>query len=107
MNGNKLNKMDETEWNRSAKRCLDACGKLLAWIDNAKTAIVAEFRDKVAGQAHMVELAVNEAEALAWQTDFPQLFFPALAVEKASAVAAWNARQQALRRERTAFALAA
>jgi hypothetical protein len=44
----------------------------------------------------LLELAMNEAEALAWQTDFPQLFFPTLAAEKAGAVAGWHARQRRL-----------
>ena len=45
----------------------------------------------------MLRLALTEAEALAWQTDFPHLFFPALAAEKAQAAVAWHQRQRAVR----------
>lgn len=81
-----------------AERCLATCRKLLNQIADVKTQVLAEFRDRVADQQHLLELAVNEAEAIAWQTDFPQLFFPALAAEKATAVAGWHSRQQSLRR---------
>jgi hypothetical protein len=37
---------------------------------------------------------LNEAEALAWQTDYPQLFFPTLAMEKVQAVVSRRPRQQ-------------
>ena len=48
--------------------------------------------------AHLLRLALNEAEGLAWQTEFPQLVFPVLAQEKAEAAVAWHQRQLALRR---------
>jgi hypothetical protein len=88
------------------KVCLDSCRKLLARIENAKADIVAEFRDKLEEHQHVLELAVNEAEALAWEEGLPQLLFPTLAVEKASAVATWHNRQQSLLR-RTSPMLAA
>ena len=79
-------------------RCIDSCRKLLAQIENVKEQVVAEFRDRVEEHQHLLDLAVNEAEALAWQTEFPQLFFPTLATEKARAVTGWHLRQQSLRR---------
>jgi hypothetical protein len=48
-------------------------------------------------QPRLLQHALNEAEAIAWQTGFPQLVFPSLALEKAHAVAAWEARQRTLR----------
>lgn len=81
------------------QRCLATCRKLLAQISDVKSQVLAEFQDRVAGQQRLLELAVNEAEALAWQTDFPHLFFPALAAEKATAVAGWNSRQAWMRRQ--------
>jgi len=57
-------------------------------------------------QRKLVELALNEAEALAWQTPFPQLVFPTLAEEKATALANWRARQDALRRRESERSLA-
>jgi hypothetical protein len=87
-------------------RCMTTCKKLLAQIDDVKAQVVAEFRDRLEGHQRVLELAVNEAEALAWETGFPQLLFPTLATEKASAVTGWHLRQQSLRR-RTAPELVA
>lgn len=78
--------------------CAASCRKILEQIENLKTRIVSEFREGLAQDQHVLELAVNEAEALAWQSGFPQLFFPALALEKAHAISNWYARQQSLRR---------
>ena len=82
-------------------RCVASCRKLLAQIENVKAQVVAEFRDRLDDHQHVLDLAVNEAEALAWQTGFPQLLFPVLAVEKAHAVTGWHMHQQSLR-QRTA-----
>ena len=46
---------------------------------------------------------LNEAEAAAWQTRYPHLFFPTLATEKVQAVIAWDTKRQALQRARRAF----
>lgn len=43
---------------------------------------------------HLLHLAITEAAALAERTSFPQLFLPALALEKVEAAAAWHMRQQ-------------
>ena len=45
----------------------------------------------------LIELAVNEAEALAWQSGHPDLVFLALAEEKLDALDTWIARQEKLR----------
>jgi hypothetical protein len=56
------------------------------------------FRTKFATlwerRPHLLHLAITEAAALAERTGFPQLFLPALALEKAEAAAAWHLRQQ-------------
>ncbi len=52
-------------------------------------------------------LALNEAEALAWETEFPHLVFPALAQEKINELARWHQRQRAVRRNEPILALAA
>jgi hypothetical protein len=88
-------------------QCVASCRKLLQGIEHAKTRIVAEFQARLAGQEHLLELAINEAEALAWESGFPQLLFPTLALEKAHAVAAWQARQDDLRRRSASLAFAA
>jgi hypothetical protein len=82
-------------------RCVASYRKILAQLEDVKEQVVEEFRGRLENHQHVLELAVNEAEALAWQTGFPQLFFPTLATEKASAVTSWHLRQQSLR-ERTA-----
>jgi hypothetical protein len=64
-------------------RCLSSCGKLLAQI---KGAILAELQATISLHEEVIQMAVNEAEALACKTEFPQLFFPTLAMEKVQAV---------------------
>jgi hypothetical protein len=58
-------------------------------------------------EPRLLRLALNEAEALAWQTGFPQLVFPSLAAEKAQGVSQWYRRQNAIRRRNGALAFAA
>lgn len=109
-----MNKNIETgkELNSNAQsnfggRCLESCRKLLAQIENVRAQVVAEFRDRLDDHQHVLDLALNEAEALAWETGFPQLLFPTLATEKASAVTGWHLRQQLLRERTSRLPLAA
>ena len=88
-------------------RCVASYKRLLAQIEEVKAAVVNEFRDRLEADQRVLELAVNEAEALAWQTGFPQLLFPDLAAEKAHAVAGWHERQEALRRRTLPHLIAA
>lgn len=74
--------------------CVTSCRKVLAQIARAKEAIFAESRNTLQTQEHLLRLALNEAEALAWQTSYPHLVFPVLATEKVQEVADWNAHQQ-------------
>jgi len=69
------------------------CSKVLAQIRDTKAAILAESRDTLKVQEQLLRLALNEAEALAWQTVYPQLLFPALAAEKIRGLAAWHSHQ--------------
>jgi hypothetical protein len=80
-------------------RCLQSCKKLLARIEQVKTKIAKEYQV----HGHALQLALNEAEALAWQTDYPHLLFPALAFEKVQAAVAWQTRQQSVRRQQPRF----
>jgi hypothetical protein len=108
MSANRNVKVGQTDFKPNfSERCIASCRKLLAQIEDVKAQVVAEFRGRLEGHQHVLELALNEAEALAWQTDFPQLFFPALATEKAGAVAQWHSRQQSLRRRTSPMLLAA
>ena len=54
--------------------------------------------------AHLLHLALTEAEALAWQTPIPHLVFPVLAVEKAQTAIQWHVRQRRMRADEQAFA---
>ena len=48
-------------------------------------------------EPRLLRQALNEAEAIAWQTGFPQLVFPSLALEQARAAAIWENRQRTMR----------
>ena len=106
-----MNATEQIEKNNGAsptlrKACLASCRKLIGQIDKAKHAILAEFRDALGGQEQMLHLALNEAEALAWQTAYPHLVFPELAKEKAQEAVKWEQRQQEMNagHSRLAFA---
>jgi len=75
-------------------RCAGSCQKILAQVARAKDAVVAQFRDLVVEHEHALQLALIEAEALAWQTEVPQLVFQDLAEEKARGVVSWIAQQR-------------
>ena len=86
---------------------LGACQRVLAAIEQAKDSLKAQFTGLREDHEHMLHLALNEAEALAWQTTYPHLLFPTLAEEKVQAVNVWAQRQQAVRQGRLLTALAA
>lgn len=85
------------------KACLAACQKVLERIARAKEMIFDEARGTFRAQEHLLRLALNEAEAEAWQTAYPDLVFPDLATEKMQAIVAWDTKFQTLRRARYAF----
>ncbi|MDB6110987.1 MAG: hypothetical protein JWR69_2737 [Pedosphaera sp.] len=95
----KTNVKNLTKTDSLPTRCSNSCRKLLAQIEQAKDAIIAEFRDSFKAQQQLLHRALEEAQALACQTEFPLLVFPTLALEKAQAVVA---RQVAQHPERTA-----
>ena len=83
-----------------------ACGqRVLRQIDAAKRTLFEESFKTLGRHEHLLRLVLNEAEALAWQTTYPHLVFPALATEKVQAVAAWNRHQQFVRRTSPVAAL--
>ena len=71
-----------------------------------KESVLSDYADLTGEHTRLLRLALNEAEALAWQTGFPHLFFPTLAVEKAKGALAWHRRQRALRAKRGEIAFA-
>jgi hypothetical protein len=83
------------------------CRKALALVAQIKTAMLAEHEDRETDCKHLVQLALNEAEALAWQTDYPHLFFPSLAAEKVQALGNWHVRQRLVHEASHQVALAA
>ncbi len=81
---------------RIATACVKSCQKVLTQIANTKDAILSQFRDLVADHEQVLRLALNEAEALAWETRYPQLVFPDLAEEKAQSIVNWISHQRSL-----------
>ena len=65
-------------------------------IATARQALLQAYANQLPRRGQLLHLALNEAEALAWQTDFPHLFFPELAEEKVRRVAAWARKQRAV-----------
>jgi hypothetical protein len=100
MKTNLIEKNEDTRPN-FATVCLDSCRKLFDRIEEVKQAILDEFHDTMDAHNQMLRLAVNEAEALAWETDYPHLVFPALAHEKAEQVTSWETRQREIRRSQS------
>ena|SRR5258706_11283925 len=88
----------ENNQNSFTTFCANYCRKLLAEIQKAKQDLVNQFRKAFSGEEHLLRLALNEAEALAFLTDYPHLVFPALAMEKVQRVAEWTAHQKQLGR---------
>jgi hypothetical protein len=76
-------------------------------IGAVRATIERDFSDLIEQQPRLLRLALNEAEALAWQSGFPELIFPILAQEKAVKVAIWHQRQQSVRQPRPLHAFAA
>lgn len=68
--------------NNFTRACLNSCREVLTRINQARETILAEARNTLNVSEQLLRLALNEAEALARQTLYPHLVFPALAVEK-------------------------
>jgi hypothetical protein len=85
------------DWKKTiGNACRDCCQKVLGQIKHAREIILAEARGTLEVQEQLLRLAMNEAEALAFQTLYPQLVFPSLAVEKVQGAARWSSRQRQL-----------
>ncbi|MGH7993412.1 MAG: hypothetical protein ACREDQ_07845 [Limisphaerales bacterium] len=95
--------------NKAVKAAANACvisyQKLAARIEQAKEQLLAELRETLQVPDRLLKLALNEAEALAWQTEYPHLVFPVLATEKIQAAGEWNARQEILRHKNFVHAM--
>jgi hypothetical protein len=85
------------DWKKAiGSACRNCCQKVLAQMKQVRENIRAEARDTLKGQEQLLRLALNEAEALAFQTLYPQLVFPTLATEKIQGAARWSRRQRQL-----------
>ncbi len=67
---------------------------LIVGIERAKRELAAEHKFEL--PERLFRVALNEAEALAWETEYPQLVFPTLAEEKIEAISAWYNRGESL-----------
>lgn len=76
-------------------------------VANLRASIGRQFAQVCEMNPRFFRLALNEAEALAWETGFPHLVFPTLAVEKVQAVCRWHKRQTSIQRADTTLAFAA
>ncbi len=98
------------ELNR-VRRFQSACGecyqRVLRGLAAVRARIEDEFNWRMHGYEQLLKAAINEAEALAWQTPYPQLVFPLLAEEKAVAAQHWAVHQRAVRARRPAKVLSA
>jgi len=107
MNTN-MNKQDYWNENKTLTgTAVATCQKLVAVMEKMKDRMIQEFSAKLAGHEAVLRLALNEAEALAWETQYPHLVFATLAREKAQAAAAWENRQQFFHSHSPIFAPAA
>ncbi len=106
---NKIRYNSEATRINSLRRLQDLCERcyqgVLRRLSLVKADVEREFSRGLAGYEKLLKSAMNEAEALAWQTPYPHLFFPVLAEEKAAAVQRWAAHQREVReREHAAVA---
>ncbi len=74
-------------------RCYHAVLRRLA---DVKAQVTTDFRHEMTGYEQVLSASLNEAEAVAWQTPYPHLLFPALAEEKAIEARQWAAQQRAI-----------
>ena len=92
----KSNQTDTNCKNGFTSFCGKYGGTLVRKIQKAKQDLLSQFRELFAGQEQLLRLALNEAEALAFLSDYPHLLFPTLAMEKVQGAAAWRNRQGAV-----------
>jgi len=86
-----------------SRPCLNENDAINRALSEAKRAVLDEYSTKLESNDRLLSLALKEAEALAWQTDYPHLVFPTLATEKAQAALAWHRHQSKIQRD-VAFA---
>jgi hypothetical protein len=98
MKSNRIENNNQSNQNAFTAFCASYCQKLLSEIQRARQEILAHFRNAFSGQEQLLRLALNEAEAMAFLTEYPHLVFPDLAMEKVQSAAKWSHHQQQLGR---------
>ena len=98
MKMNRIENSNQANQNAFTAFCANYCRKLLTEIQHTRQDLVNQFRKAFAGEEQLLRLALNEAEALAFLTDYPHLVFPSLAMEKVQGVAKWTMHQKAIGR---------
>jgi len=88
-----------------ANACIASCQKLSAQIEPAKANLLVELQGTLELPKRLFRLAVGEAEALARQTGYPHLDFPALAIGKVQAAADGNGRHHLIRQKKSVHAM--
>ncbi len=91
-------------FDRLRAACAYCYQEALRGLTAVKARIESEFGQEMAGYEPLLKAAINEAEAMAWQTPYPHLFFPVLAEEKAAEARQWIGHQRAIQ-ERTGLEL--
>ena len=67
---------------RAAPDSIDEyCGRLEVAMRELKLRLEAQYERRFPGEAMRIRQAINQAEIVAWHTDFPHLFLPDLAEE--------------------------
>jgi formate-dependent nitrite reductase cytochrome c552 subunit len=82
------------QFREACARCYQAIVRRLKAV---KAKMAAEFSPAMTGYEEVLCAALNEAEAVAWQTPYPHLLFPVLAEEKAVEARQWAAHQRVIR----------
>jgi hypothetical protein len=65
-------------------------------INTYKTDLLEIFRHESEAFRRLIQLAVNEAEGLAWSTAYAELLFPSLVEEKIQSLRRWAEQQRRL-----------
>ncbi len=92
--------------NASAAAPVESRNEIQRVVNRVKTSVLNDYQELAGEHGRLLRLALNEAEAIAWATGFPQLFFPTLALEKAQSAVSWHQRQRAVRRAAAEIAFA-
>jgi hypothetical protein len=81
---------------RTLAICTEACRTAARKIRQFEEQLAARLAVETEGgvSQQLVQQAMNEAEALAWTTQYPLLFLPELAEEKIRGARQWASRQQ-------------